>query len=165
MHQHDEKLWMDELTQRLQKLLKVFRRLHSPFSWEVCNFSFHFAPPSSFFTAEVMFADLMQNSVVAFSELFSSSVCICASFHWLPARLNLMLVQPMLRLVAGRDSPPSPLPTSSFPALTAPLHHRLWQSGERFESQLENALPAMLLMSQLGYWSKVLIVFWRFYFF
>lgn len=51
-------------------------------------------------------------------EVFSS-VCICASFHWLTARLNLMLVQPMLSLVTRRDSPPPLLPPGS--CCTPPL--------------------------------------------
>lgn len=53
-----------------------------------------------------------------------SSACICACDHWLSALLELMLIQPM------QTPPPPQIPT---------LH--LWQRGETFGYELENALP------------------------
>lgn len=37
------------LTQRSQKILEIFRRLHFPFSWEVCGFALHLETSSWWF--------------------------------------------------------------------------------------------------------------------
>ncbi len=100
------------LTQCFQKFLEIFRRLHCPFPWEICNFLLHYDASAR--------SDVFCRWEAWMRSLRLVSVWLCLSVNRfvkpspLPASAPAvigwqrawMLVQPMQRPVTGRDFPP-----------------------------------------------------------
>lgn len=136
----------ESLTKCFQKFLKILRRLHSPLSWEICDFLLHSAAGTS---TDYYFAQQQKPLITTLSSVrvwvsdplrapgwgAVSSASISASADWMKTRQDLMMIQPIRRRGAGRD-----FPSGSDWSL------HFCQHGERFRYELENAIPVRALM-------------------
>lgn len=123
------------LTKRPQKFLEIFRRLHFPFSREICDFILHSRASAYRFIYLLITNRFCSQSPgpglffsVNRSVKSSPLACISASIHWLTACLDLMMVQPMQRLVARTDTTPPHPPIPSLPSTSVSMVKDLYKS-------------------------------------